>query len=820
MRMHVQSAALYGARVNGISNVALEKLRTIVRAATSTRAQGGSASIDLVLQKQRDIDPAFAGNTLPLLQWAFKVKVAARCGDMRILDIHRKAWCAAMANMAMCLQSDDNPWKHIRGPASACIATIGRIGWDVPQMEGWKKWIDRDGRVIDLTVVSPHSLKKLLHRDIAKAYWAKSMLNEKAMDSSGIWLEPLRSAVFISDKEKGAMTRSAAIGIQWTQDRVAEAGYASDKADNKCRLCNQAVGSLKHRFDSDGCPVLQSERTQWLTNRDDDLICDVQPKLLNTHGFLLNSERPSVDWKPAPYVTHWYESDTTTRWGDQTGRRKTFCGDTFVDGSCIPCRENDDLTQCGWSVVTMLSGPSDSRRNRAENPDANEPRCTCRNMYNRYHKCVRECGPLHGCDGKCFSKRSDQHRPRAPVGNALYGVLPGYDQTTPRAELYAIYQAVKHGASPQRIISDHVNHVNALNDWMHHGTTSFLHPKAPNVDLWRKVYDEVNRRGGLHASGSRQLCFAWQPSHTRASDCETEEHKFLQRGNDAADYYANLGRALHVDISQCVMETQTRSKRAKAWACWIGHASFLQYSRLWEGCDHDVKPKGAVANPKNIRQDVKVPCEAKVIRRMPWARSSLGTIEYLDDLWNDDCSPHDEHDCSPHVAHTIRARGTLAEIAYLERFHYNVMGGTQRKGLRFIPRQCTFEMSEALPTSAAMGHHMMTAGLKPCQFSWCELCCSYTGQRVRKLMHDCDRIKRNVPAVDMLRQGCNPYDGSPLLTKPRRLCKRDVGSHSWSGEGWPDDNLHVCGSISTNSDSVSPWDLATCDLAAQHAEGG
>ena len=139
MRMHVQSAALYGARMNGVSDEALSKLRTMVRSATSTTAQGGSATVDLLLQKQTSIDPTLAGNTLPLLQWAIKVNVADRQRNGKVLDTHRKAWCAAMANMALCLQKEDNPWKHIRGPASACFATLGRICWDVPQMKGWKK---------------------------------------------------------------------------------------------------------------------------------------------------------------------------------------------------------------------------------------------------------------------------------------------------------------------------------------------------------------------------------------------------------------------------------------------------------------------------------------------------------------------------------------------------------------------------------------------------------------------------------------------------------------------------------------------------------
>ena len=157
-----------------------------------------------------------------------------------------------MANMAMCVKRDDDPWKNIIGLASACIATLGRIGWDVPQMGGWKTWIDREGRQIDPTQISPYSFKKLLHRDIAKQYWTTSMFNELAKDNTGVWLQPLRAAVFSDDREKGAMTRSAAIGTQWTQSSVAQAGYASSKEDDKCRLCESATGTLEHRF---SCPT-------------------------------------------------------------------------------------------------------------------------------------------------------------------------------------------------------------------------------------------------------------------------------------------------------------------------------------------------------------------------------------------------------------------------------------------------------------------------------------------------------------------------------------------------------------------------------------
>ena len=86
-------------------------------------------------------------------------------------------------------------------------------------------------------------------------------------------------------------------------------------------------------------------------------------------------------------------------------------------------------------------------------------------------------------------------------------------------------------------------------------------------------------------------------------------------------------------------------------------------------------------------------------------------------------------------------------------------------------------------------------------------------------MHDCDRVKRNVPAIDMLRKGCNPYDGSPLMTRPRRLCKRDVGSHSWSGEGRPDDNLQVCcSSLAFSDNMLSNLDPVMGAMADPHAD--
>ena len=75
----------------------------------------------------------------------------------------------------------------------------------------------------------------------------------------------------------------------------------------------------------------------------------------------------------------------------------------------------------------------------------------------------------------------------------------------------------------------------------------------------------------------------------------------------------------------------------------------------------------------------------------------------------------------------------------------------------------------------ALGHHMMTCGLGSEQYFWCNLCCAYTGDRVRKLAKECDRVSRTVVAVHKLRESLHPIRGTPMTTKARRLLKVDVG---------------------------------------------
>ena len=184
----------------------------MTRTATSTRAAGGSSRIDLLLQAPKDIDPAFHANCTPLRDWAKRINRAYYHQDIATIDIMRNAWAAALANLHNDVTKGGKVWECVRGPASACIVSLGRIGWDIHPANSWRVWIDRSGNEIDLCKTCPHAIRKTLHRDIAISLWTQSTHNQEVQDELGLWLEPTRAVVMGKDRQLGAAARSVAVG--------------------------------------------------------------------------------------------------------------------------------------------------------------------------------------------------------------------------------------------------------------------------------------------------------------------------------------------------------------------------------------------------------------------------------------------------------------------------------------------------------------------------------------------------------------------------------------------------------------------------------
>ena len=178
--------------------------------------------------------------------------------DEPAVERHKKAWYNAMGRLHM-LSDGCNPWKHVTGRATACVLSLLRIHWKPANVEGWKKWTNTAGEEIDISWYPPYSIREWLREDIEKELWRLSTSNHDG-DESGVWLKPLRAAVLNgTNPQHGASTRSVAIGTQWTQSRLASAGYAAE-GDDKCRLCNRDAGTLWHRHMKEGCPRMQEHR--------------------------------------------------------------------------------------------------------------------------------------------------------------------------------------------------------------------------------------------------------------------------------------------------------------------------------------------------------------------------------------------------------------------------------------------------------------------------------------------------------------------------------------------------------------------------------
>ena len=78
-------------------------------------------------------------------------------------------------------------------------------------------------------------------------------------------------------------------------------------------------------------------------------------------------------------------------------------------------------------------------------------------------------------------------------------------------------------------------------------------------------------------------------------------------------------------------------KRGFEWAVYIGKIALAQHDDVHRP-DHNLPPKQRCTARHQKARLPSVPTEAKVLRRFTWAARSLGTVEFTEDL-------HDEEEC-------------------------------------------------------------------------------------------------------------------------------------------------------------------------------
>ena len=126
---------------------------------------------------------------------------------------------------------EKHPWAHVKGPASAVIATLLRIKW---KANAYDKWTTDQGTNIELRTITPYHLSAVIRESVDRFLWETSTLRAKDTPSVTNRIKDdcprdrndipnwalARRTVLGKDKAIGAMARSVCINTQWTQSRI------------------------------------------------------------------------------------------------------------------------------------------------------------------------------------------------------------------------------------------------------------------------------------------------------------------------------------------------------------------------------------------------------------------------------------------------------------------------------------------------------------------------------------------------------------------------------------------------------------------------
>eukprot|EP00959_Pyramimonas_sp_CCMP1952_P452033 9464335-Pyramimonas_sp.AAC.1 len=113
-----------------------------------------------------------------------------------------------------------------------------------------------------------------------------------------------------------------------------------------------------------------------------------------------------------------------------------------------------------------------------------------------------------------------------------YGPLPGHQQSVPRAELYALAQALRHGTAPMYTRTYCYGFVEGLQQ----GRKLSIHPRTPNRDIWELLWHDLDDHGGI----SSAIQFYFVRSYQTVAEGNPDK-----KVNDNADVAAKRGLAMH-----------------------------------------------------------------------------------------------------------------------------------------------------------------------------------------------------------------------------------------------------------------------------------
>ena len=164
-RTGINPAGLFGVGVTGASSTDLQQIRSICRSAFRPYTKGRSLTLDLALAGT-GTDPAYRAHMEP---------VQFLCQALWDDWVPRSCILRTLSGAAMRIEQLTNPWAGIKGPASAVVATIRRLGWEIARHKP-TQWRTHVGD-IDIDVLPPRAVCNIVKDAVELWLWRREVAN-------------------------------------------------------------------------------------------------------------------------------------------------------------------------------------------------------------------------------------------------------------------------------------------------------------------------------------------------------------------------------------------------------------------------------------------------------------------------------------------------------------------------------------------------------------------------------------------------------------------------------------------------------------------
>ena len=298
--------------------------------------------------------PSYAAHLNPLMKWATSIHQVIVDGERKHHVLTEAAKTRNKMKAAFNTQFEEvanaqDPWKHVKGPTSAMIATLLRIRWFLADYD---TWLTDDNETIDLKVVIPYMVSQKITRAVERMLWENCTLKKHDSSTDRNQVPNLyiaRKVILGKDRLIGAMARSVTIGTQWTQSRI-------NPEDNICRACNLDVGNLHHRQMPGRWMCKESERCM-----PKHLTLKTIEKIGNGYGGNLFAKHALLMPRYLPPLTP--IAKKAVQWQNPNAPKR-FRGNVYTDGTTTISHAFPDSRRSGIGAVMV----SDELPNSDEEP--------------------------------------------------------------------------------------------------------------------------------------------------------------------------------------------------------------------------------------------------------------------------------------------------------------------------------------------------------------------------------------------------------------------------------------------------------------------